>query len=268
MRPAERTLAVVAGIVAGAAGGLFGVGGGILLVPLLVSWMRATQHQAHGTSLAVIGAVALTGIPVYAAHHNLQWREAILVALSSLPSARIGAKLATRTSPSWLTRAFALLLVLVAVKLLFAPPVAASAAPLWSGWPGVAFALVTGVGVGLLAGFMGVGGGIIAVPAFALGLGFAQQAAQGTSLAVILVTAPAGALEHARRGNVLLSLVPWLAIGAALGSVGASWLVQGMRPDWLARAFAVFLLANAVSAWWRATRRSPLPQGVTPATRD
>jgi hypothetical protein len=260
MRPAERTLAVVAGLIAGAAGGLFGVGGGILLVPLLVSWMRATQHQAHGTSLAVIGAVALTGIPVYAAHHNLEWRTAILVALSSLPSARIGAKLAARTSPAWLTRAFSLLLVVVAAKLLLGTPAAAGAAPAWGGWRGVAFDLVVGVGVGLLAGFMGVGGGIIAVPAFVLGLGLQQQAAQGTSLAVILVTAPAGAFEHARKGNVLLRLVPWLALGAAFGSVGASWLVQGVRPDWLARAFAVFLLANAAHAWWRTARR------ITPAT--
>ena len=245
--------AALAGAVAGIAGGLFGVGGGILLVPMLTGFFRLSQHQAHGTSLAAIGATALAGLIVYAAHGNVAWATALPVGLASILTARYGARWTTRVSKRALARTFAVFLVLVAVRLLWSAP-AASGPPLATGWPGLALDLVLGAAVGLLAGFMGVGGGLIAVPAFTLLLGMSQQAAQGTSLAVILVTAPAGAIEHARHGNLVGRLVPGLAVGAALGAPFASWFVQGLPHEVLARVFGVFLLANAAYSWIRAER--------------
>ena len=179
-----------------------------------------------------------------------------------MATAGLGARAAARVSSRGLTRAFAIFLVLVALRLLWkVPPVSEHA--LLHGLRGVAFALGLGAAVGLLSGFMGVGGGILAVPAFTLGLGMSQQLAQGTSLALILVTAPAGAIEHARHGNVVLRLVPMLALGAAAGAVAASWLAQSLPHAELARAFAVFLLASAVHAWARARGR-----GAGTAARD
>ena len=106
-----------------------------------------------------------------------------------------------------------------------------------------------------MAGYMGVGGGILAVPAFTLLLGMPQQMAQGTSLAVILATAPAGALEHHRHGNVATELVPAFAVGTVLGGPLASLLAQHMPQTLLVRAFAVFILVNAVGIWMRAERK-------------
>lgn len=256
MTTADRLRAVAAGVGAGIAGGLFGVGGGIILIPILVGLWGLTQHQAHGTSLAVIGATAVTSIVVYGTHANVAWSTAAIVALASIVTARYGARLAKRTSPGGLARVFAAFLVLVAVRLLWKAP-APTDGPLGHGLPGLAFDLVLGAAVGLLSGYMGVGGGILAVPAFTLLLGMTQQAAQGTSLAVIMAAAPAGALEHSRHGNVVGRLVPWLAVGAAVGGPLASWLAQGLPHETLARAFAVFLLANAVHIWLRARRGNP-----------
>uniref|UniRef100_A0A832I385 Probable membrane transporter protein n=1 Tax=Eiseniibacteriota bacterium TaxID=2212470 RepID=A0A832I385_UNCEI len=253
MSPGERARGLLAGLVAGLAGGLFGVGGGVLLVPLLTGWFRATQHQAHGTSLAVIGATAVAGIAVYGTHGNVAWLTAALVGAASALAARFGARLAARVSSRRLARAFAVFLVLVAARMLWRAP-AASAAVVARGVGEVALDLLLGAAVGVLAGFMGVGGGILAVPAFTLLLGMPQQLAQGTSLGVILFAAPAGAFEHARLGNVLGRLVLWLGLGAALGGAGASWAVQHVPREALARAFAVFLLANAAHTWWRAAR--------------
>jgi uncharacterized membrane protein YfcA len=237
------------------AGGLFGVGGGILLVPILTGLLGLTQHQAHGTSLAIIGATAIAGLLVYGAHGDVAWATAALVALASAFTARYGARLARRTSPRGLARAFGVFLVLVAARLLWsAPPPAA--APLVHGALGVALGLALGAAIGVLAGFMGVGGGILAVPAFTLLLGMSQQQAQGTSLAVILVTAPMGAFEHLRHGNVVVRLVPWMAVGAVVGAPLASSLALALPHETLVRAFALFLLANAVHTWWRAGRRA------------
>ncbi len=259
MAARETALALLAGLIAGLAGGLFGVGGGIVLIPLLTLGFRLSQHQAHGTSLAAIGATAAASLVVYGRHANVAWGTAVLVGLASVTTARYGARLAARTSARDLKRAFALFLLLVAARLLWKAPSAAGSpfhSVVWS----VAFDLALGSAVGVLAGFMGVGGGILAVPAFTLVLGMSQQAAQGTSLAVILATAPAGAFEHHRHGNLVLRLVPWLAAGAAAGGLLASRFVQDLPQSLLARAFALFLLANVVQLWLRAASgRKPQP---------
>jgi uncharacterized membrane protein YfcA len=247
MAARERVTALLVGIVAGLAGGLFGVGGGIVLVPLLTGVLRLSQHQAHGTSLAAIGATALASLFVYGAHGNVAWGTAALVGGASMLTARYGARLAARTSTRSLRRAFALLLALIALRLLWKTP--ATSGPLFQDHAAsaVGFDLLLGATIGVLAGFMGVGGGILAVPALTLVLGMSQPAAQGTSLAVILVTAPAGAFEHHR--HVALWLVPWLALGAAAGGPAASWLALWLPQVFLARAFAVFLLVSVIHLW-------------------
>lgn len=246
---------------AGFAGGLFGVGGGIVLIPILTGGFGLTQHQAHGTSLAIIGATAVAAILVYGGYGNVAWSTALVVAIGSLLTARYGARWANRTSSHGLTRAFAVFLMLVAVRLLWQAPEVTEHA-LRPGLGPLAFGLVLGGAVGVLAGYMGVGGGILAVPAFTLALGMSQQAAQGTALATMVVTAPAGAIEHHRHGNVVGRLVPWLAAGAVIGAPLASWTAQQVPHLVLVRMFAVFLLVNAAHTWFR-TRR-PEPPAVDP----
>ena len=257
MTVAERSRALLTGLLAGVFGGMFGVGGGIFMVPLLTGWLGATQHQAHGTSLAVIGFTALAALNVYGAHGNVAWATAALVGLGSVFTARYGARLAARVSSTQLQRAFALLLLAVGIRMLWVSPHATTPA-LHGGVLALALDLALGACTGLLSGFMGVGGGLIAVPAFTLLLGMPQQLAQGTSLAVILVTAPAGALEHHRLGNVLWRLVGWLAVGAVAGGVAASALIQGTPSTLLTRAFAVFQIVNALATLWRSRRQTPV----------
>ncbi len=246
---------MLAGFVTGLAGGLFGVGGGIVLVPMLTAFFALTQHQAHGTSLGAIGATAVAGLVVYGLNGNVAWLPAGVLALASLPAAKLGAKLAARTSRKRLMLAFAVFVVLVAARILWRAP-AGSAEHALTGLTGLAAALGVGASVGLLSGFMGVGGGVIAVPALTLLFGMSQQMAQGTSLALILVTAPFGALEHHRQGHVATRLLPGLTLGALLGAPLASIAAQGLHQESLARGFAVFLLANAARMIWVALRAS------------
>ncbi|HYM80190.1 MAG TPA: sulfite exporter TauE/SafE family protein [Candidatus Limnocylindria bacterium] len=254
----DRLRGLLTGVVAGVAGGLFGVGGGLVLIPLLTSFFGFTQHQAHGTSLAVMGATALAATAVYGAFAHVAWLTAAAVALASVWTARYGARFATRTSPVGLRRAFAVFIAAVALRLLWLPPAVADA-PLFHGATRLGFDLLLGCAVGLVSGYMGVGGGILAVPAFTLGLGMTQQAAQGTSLAIIIVTGPAGAFEHSRHGNVVWALVPMLALGGFAGAPLASWLAQLVPHESLVRAFALFLLANAVATWVQGGRKDPSP---------
>lgn len=251
---------LLGGFLAGAAGGFFGVGGGVILIPVLTGPFKTTQHQAHGTSLAVIGATSLVSIVVYGLHGNVAWFPALWIAVASLITARYGARLAARTPPHRLTRIFAVFLFLLGLRLLlWKPP--SGGAELVHGLIGHGlFDVALGLAVGLLSGYLGVGGGVLIVPALTLLLGWSQQLAQGTSLAVILAVAPAGAIEHARHGNVIKRLVPVLALGAAIGGPLASWAVQGLDRALLTRLFAIFLIVSSGLTWMRTTRRKdPVP---------
>lgn len=246
----ERIVAAFSGSIAGVASGLFGVGGGIVLIPLLTGWLGLGQHHAHGTSLAVIGVTAVVSIVIYALHGNVSWGTAALVGPASFFAAGYGARLAARTSSRWLARSFAIFLFVVAIRLLIQsdPPASAPIPPGPARW---AFDLALGVAAGTLAGYMGVGGGILIVPALTIFTGMTQQLAQGTSLVVILLAAPGGALEHRRKGNIVFPLVPWLALGATIGAPLAALAAQSLPQRILTRCFALFLLANAISTWYR-----------------
>ncbi len=254
LTPRERAYSLFGGLAAGCFGGLFGVGGGILMVPVLTGPLGVTQHEAHGTSLAAIGATAVAGLAVYAIHGQVDWPTAALAAPSSAIFARLGARTAARMSTRRLQFAFGVLLLVVAVRLLWKAEPGPAPLAVMGIWGRLAFAVALGSAAGYLAGVMGVGGGIIAVPAFTLLLGMTQQQAQGTSLALILLAAPVGAWEHSRRGYVVGRLARWLAVGAVLGAVGASKLVQSAPGPLLTRGFAIFLVLNAVPLLLRSTR--------------
>lgn len=263
MTTGERWKAAFAGFVTGLAGGLFGVGGGIVLIPMLTGLFGLSQHRAHGTSLAVIVFTAVSGVIVYAFNGQVEWLEAGIMAITSVLTARLGARLAARTSKAGLLRAFAVFVALTALRLLWKPPVGHEA--LLVGWASIAASLVLGAVVGVLAGFLGIGGGILIVPALTLLFGLPQQVAQGTSLALMLVTAPAGAHAHHKIGNVATGLLPMLGLGAVLGAPLASQLALHLPQAALVRCFAVFLIANAVQTWVRAARAgSPGPATAPP----
>jgi uncharacterized membrane protein YfcA len=259
MTSRDRARGLFAGLLAGFAGGLFGVGGGLVLIPALTGVFGLSQHQAHGTSLAVIGIAALASLIGYAWHGQVDWPAALLIAVASIPTSRLGARWAARTSPSALKRAFAVFMAAVALRLLWdVPPGAIGGSDPWS-VANLAFDAVLGASAGLLAGYMGVGGGVIIVPGLVLARSFEQHLAQGTSLAVILGLAPLATLEHARHGNVAARWIVPLAAGAVLGGPLGAALAQKLPHGTLSRVFALFLLANAAFTWNAARRARSLP---------
>lgn len=106
------------GLAAGFFSALFGVGGGIVIVPLLVLTARFPEKTAMGTSLAAIGATALAGAVVYTTRGHVDLDLAALVGLPAALGAVAGTAIQQRLASRWLARAFAGLLVAVAVTLL------------------------------------------------------------------------------------------------------------------------------------------------------
>ena len=106
--------------------------------------------------------------------------------------------------------------------------------------------LVLGVVVGLMASTLGIGGGVVFVPALVVFFEFAQHTAQGTSLAVIVPTAVVGALAHGRRGRVDWRIAGLIASGGVLGGLAGSAAALSIDPEMLRRLFAVLLVIVAV----------------------
>jgi uncharacterized membrane protein YfcA len=109
---------VLIGLAAGFFSALFGVGGGIVIVPLLVLLLRYDQRLATGTSLVAIGVIALAGTILYALRGEVDYRFAVLVGLPAAAGAVLGASLQQRVSARSLNLAFAVLLVVVGIVLL------------------------------------------------------------------------------------------------------------------------------------------------------
>jgi uncharacterized protein len=233
------------GVIAGVFGGLIGLGGGIIMIPLLVGLLNLDQCRAHGTSLAVLVFTGISGAVTYGYHGQGDWMAAAALAVPAVCTAAAGARLAHRL-PGWkLKRVFGAFLILCSALLLFKPFLAGQIG-LLSGYASVAALMVTGTVTGFLSGLMGVGGGTLMVPAMILLAGLTQHAAQGTSLLVMIPTGLAGAIEHYRLGNVagglLFGMVPGILLGAFLGGN----IVQFIPDDPLRW---IFVLAMIFMGW-------------------
>jgi uncharacterized membrane protein YfcA len=235
--------AVAIGIVAGSLSGLFGVGGGILIVPGLVLILRTSQRLAHATSLAAIIPIAASGVAGYALERSVDWPAAAWLASGAAAGAVVGAGALHRLSESALRRAFAGFMLLSALALLLHVSDGAGRGDLG---PALAAGLVAvGAVSGVLAGLLGVGGGILIVPALILLFSLPNAVAKGTSLAVIIPTAMAGTVLNVRKHAADLVSAAWIGLGGVVAAFAASLVSVRLDPRLSSVLFAVLLVTVA-----------------------
>ncbi len=119
--------------------------------------------------------------------------------------------------------------------------------------------IILGLFAGAIAASLGLGGGIIFVPALVVLFGFDQHIAQGTSLAVIFPTAIVATIAHTRRGNVRWPLAIPIGLAGIIGAVFGAQIALRLDPDLLRRMFGIFLLLLAARMAWRAWRINDPP---------
>ncbi len=229
------------GILGGFFGSLVGLGGGVVMIPLMVSMKKLTQHSAHGTSLAVIVFTGLVGAITYFFYNAVDWRISIVLAVSAILTARLGALYAHSLSERKLKRAFGAFLIFVSILLLLKPylPQQAHSMDMWI--RGGVF-LVTGAFSGFVSGMMGVGGGTVMIPAMVLLGGMGQHLAQGTSLLAMVPVAISGARTHHELGNVKTDMVAGLIVGAIIGGYLGGTAANLLPETYLRYVFAIVLI--------------------------
>ncbi|WP_434809885.1 sulfite exporter TauE/SafE family protein [Microbacterium sp. bgisy189] len=239
------------GLAAGLLSGLFGVGGGTVIVPLLVLILGFDQRLASGTSLAAIVPTASVGVVSYALSDSVAWIPALVLAAGAVVGAQIGTWLLARLPQNALRWGFIGFLAVVVIMLFIVIPSRDAGLDI-DVWSGVGL-VVLGVITGILSGLLGVGGGIIVVPALILLFGTSDVIAKGTSLLMMIPTAISGTIGNIRRKNVDLPAAALIGVAACTTTALGAWIALHLDPfaaNLLFAGFLVFIATQmAVKAW-------------------
>jgi uncharacterized membrane protein YfcA len=246
-------LALALGAVIGAAGGVFGIGGGLIAIPILAVFFGLDQQHAQGTAMVMVVPNVFVGLVQYARRSRMDLRIAATLAACAVPCTYLGAHFATTVPSGPLRQAFAGFLMVIAlwyVVRAFRPTVGRGNEhrPRRWGWA----APVGAVG-GALSGIFAVGGAVFAVPFLAVMFALTQAAAQGLSLALVAPGTLAGLYAYVRAGDVDWTLGIPLAIGGVLFvSYGVS-LAHRLPERFLRALFALLTGASAIALWVRSS---------------
>jgi uncharacterized membrane protein YfcA len=230
-------------LVVGLSLGLLGSGGSILTVPILVYLTGQSPKLAIAASLAIVGTIALTGAANYARQGLVDWRYVLYFGLPGIVATYGGAWVSRFASGPVQLAVFAVIMGLASYTMLRP----AHASPETRPPRRFAWLLAAGVAVGLITGFVGVGGGFLFVPALVILGGLSMHRAVGTSLAIIALNSASGFVEHFNLLAAGSVRIPWsvIAVFAAIGTAGSvAGNLAGRRlaHSRLRRIFGMFLV--------------------------
>lgn len=244
-------LAAIIGGIVGLSLGLVGAGGSILTVPALIYGLGIPVKEAIPAALVLVGVIAASGAMHHTRDGTVRLDIALRFGLAGVVGALLGAPLSKLVSPRVLMILFAFVMLAAALNL--ARRDASRIAPEDGSAehdPGWLRLLLSGLIVGIMTGFFGVGGGFIIVPALALFVGLPTRKAVATSLVVIAINCAAGLAGHLTLGSgisrTVVVLLTLFGVGGALGSFAGARLA-GKWPDVvLSRIFATVIAGVAI----------------------
>ncbi len=253
-------LGLILSLAIGVTLGFLGGGGSILAVPVFVYILGVAPKLAIASSLGVVGATTLIGTIRHFRHGHVDPRTGLLFATGSAAGAYAGSALAQLVDGRVQLVVFSAVMLIVAAMML--RPRRSNDQSRQSGDAAqrslprmIARAIFPALGVGLLTGFVGVGGGFLVVPALVLTAGIPMRRAIGTSLMVITINSAVGFIGYLRQPAIVdawrrtmigtWDFTPYLLVFTGIAIVGVllgTRLAQRMQPDALRRAFGGFLL--------------------------
>ncbi len=234
---------LVLGLLFGYLGGLFGIGGGLIAIPVLGVFFGYSEQLAQGTALVMIVPNVLLGLWHYVRKVGMNTRLAITLAATAVPFTYVGAHVATSLPSEPLRIAFAIFIAAIAAQMAwrtFGPK--RSGAKRTLPWP---YAGIVGAIGGTLSGFFSVGGAVFAVPAMSALFGLSQVAAQGMGLALVAPGTIVSIITYAFARDI--DWIPGiaLAIGGAFAVPHGVNLAKRLPENVLRSLFILLMLASA-----------------------
>ncbi len=258
MEPGELLLMAGGGILSGVLAGILGIGGGVLLVPLVVAFGYEPVKAAATSSLAIL-ITASSGTIQNLRMGEVSLNKVIRLGIPAILTAILGAFLADKIPSFILLTVFGIMLVFNTYLVGLRKSVVAKAQAQTAD-PGsdskdssqLLARVATGGSAGFLAGLLGVGGGVIMVPMQILLLNEPIKAAIRTSLGVIVITALSSCIEHARNGNILFIQGIALGTGGFIGAQFGSRFLPRLSDQTVSILFRALMGILAVYTFWRA----------------
>ena len=247
---------LILGIIAGVMSGLFGIGGGIVMVPSLIAIFGLDLLNANATSLAaMLLPVGALGVMAYYKAGYINLKESLWISLGLLLGSFFGAELAISVDEKLLSKLYAGFLLYVAIGYLDIPklfrkknhpknnPTAQSTNVKQAVWKFI----VLGIGAGVFAGLFGKGGGIIIVPLLIKFFRYDVKVASATSLAALQL--PVGlpsVIVYANAGYLNWMYAGLLAVGIVSGVFFGTKLAIKLPTTYFKKVYALFLLGVGV----------------------
>jgi uncharacterized membrane protein YfcA len=252
---ADWILMLAGGAAAGLFGSLLGLGGGILIVPLLTLGVGLELREAVGVSLVSVIMTSSAAAGVYLERRIADLRLGMRLELFTAIGALAGGSIAFLIDERWLSVLFAGLLVYVAVSMLRAR---ASETPENGSEDrsyevrNVPLGVMGATGAGVLSALLGIGGGLVKVPLMHLAMGIPLRVATATSNLMVGITAAAGAVIYLARGEIDPYVAGPTAIGVFVGASLGSRVAHRIDLRILRWLFVVVLLYTAIQMFLRA----------------
>lgn len=253
---------LLVGCVVGFLAGFFGVGGGVILVPVLISFFELQKfnpniitQMAMGTSLFIVIFASISSAIKHKKNGNVYIRGVLYIGIASILGAAIGSVIAASLSGEILRKIFGFAVLLVAIRLLVEK---SSAEQKENFRPHRTKLIIIGTTVGILSSLTGIGGGVFAVPLMYYLANFPIKQAIGTSSATVIITATSAVIGYIFNGlhnNLLpeftLGYVNYLhAIPLIIGTAGlaryGAMVANKISSLWLRKLFAIFLIINSL----------------------
>lgn len=222
--------------------GLLGGGGSILTVPALVYLVGQSPQAAVTASLVIVGANSAMGAFMHRSQGTLNWKVALIFGGSGMATAYLAAGWSKALPSGVLMILFAVLMLIVGTFMMLRPTPVGNE----EGGRGWLVTVLSGAGVGLLTGFLGVGGGFLIVPALVLLVGLSFRQAVGTSLVVIAMNSLAGFMGHLHGPPLDIRVVVIFVTAGLTGALVGARLTRFVQPEHLRKAFAVFVIGLAI----------------------
>jgi uncharacterized protein len=253
---ADWILIIAGGAAAGVFGSLLGLGGGVLIVPLLTLGFGLELREAVGVSLVSVIMTSSAAAGVYLERHVADLRLGMRLELFTAIGALVGGTIAFLLDERFLSLLFAALLVYVALSM-GRSSISETETAGSDGRPyavrNLPLGIVGATWAGVASALLGIGGGIVKVPLMHLAMGIPLRVATATSNLMVGITAAAGAAIYLARGEIDPYVAGPTAIGVFVGASLGSRLAHRVDLRILRWLFVVVLLYTAVQMFLRAT---------------
>jgi len=231
------------GFVAGLLGSIIGLGGGIIVVPVLL-FSGFSPTLAASSSLFAAFSNAVASSASYAKQKRIDYSIGLKLGLLAIPGTILGALIATDVAPSIFKILFALVLLSSSIYIFLKRKIETRQTN--TSIQLIILSVGASFFAGIISSFFGIGGGVIFVPIMIIALGLSMKRAAPTSQFILLFASAAGLASHTFLGHSNFDYALWLSIGAFAGGLVGARLSMEIRERWLKILVSIVMVTAAV----------------------